>query len=165
MPHNWIKTHVMTLLYGWGRTLQMPSRIWYIFRRGILFDPFDSIRIAVSFRSIVDEAIFRLQEASAASALATFHCFFLFPFIHCERAFLFNTMFTRRPVCDEIWGKSKRHYEVEHSDDHRLFCKSSRNQSIPQCGLSHFYRACRTIWSVNNNMVWIVKIPIPDRML
>jgi hypothetical protein len=41
-----------------------------------------------------------LQEASAASALATFHCFFLFPFIHCERAFLFNTMFTRRPVCD-----------------------------------------------------------------
>jgi hypothetical protein len=63
------------------------------------------------------------------------------------------------------WGKSKRHYEVEHSDNHRLFCKSSRNQSIPQCGLSHFYRACRTIWSVNNNMVWIVKIPIPDRML
>jgi len=58
----------------------MPSRIWYIFRRGILFDPFDSIRIAVSFRSIVDEAIFRLQEASAASALATFHCFFLFPY-------------------------------------------------------------------------------------
>ena len=62
----------------------MPSRIWYIFRRGILFDPFDSIRIAVSFKSIV-EAIFRLQEDSAAAALATFRCFFfLFPFIDNE---------------------------------------------------------------------------------